>query len=109
MLTEHLSPAVSRERSQQQISVLLVDDDDQYAAYVRSVFDETTSLLVDLRHIRYLRDIQHALQSKAFSVVLLDVNLPDGNGLNWLQGHHEQVQAAVVVLTGNPDYSSRDD
>jgi two-component system cell cycle sensor histidine kinase/response regulator CckA len=108
MLTEHLTPAASSEHAQHQISVLLVDDDDQYAAYVRSVFDETTSLLVDLHHVRYLEHIQPALQTKAFSVVLLDVNLPDGNGLNWLQRHHEELQAAVVVLTGNPDYSLRD-
>jgi PAS domain S-box-containing protein len=108
MLTEHSSPPASRARSQQQISVLLVDDDDQYAAFVRSVFDETTSLVVDLQHVRYLGDIVPTLQTRDFSVVLLDVNLPDGNGLNWLQDHHDRLEAAVVVLTGNPDYSFSD-
>jgi PAS domain S-box-containing protein len=108
MLTEHLTPAALSEHTQQCISLLLVDDDDQYAAFVRSVFEETTSLVVDLEHVRYLRDVEPTLRARAFSVVLLDVNLPDGNGLNWLHAHQNQLQAAVVVLTGNPDYSLHD-
>ena len=109
MLTEHLTPAVSSDYTRYQISVLLVDDDDQYAAFVRSVFEETTSLVVDLLHVRGLRDILPTLQSRTFSVVLLDVNLPDGNGLMWLQHHHDRLEAAVVVLTGNPDYSQHEE
>jgi PAS domain S-box-containing protein len=109
MLTERRISTAASDLIRHEISVLLVDDDDQYAAFVRSVFDETTSLIVDLRHVRCLRDILPALQTRAFSVVLLDVNLPDGNGLTWLRDHHERLEAAVVVLTGNPDYSLHDE
>jgi PAS domain S-box-containing protein len=105
MLTEHLTPSAGLHGTRHHISVLLVDDDDQYAAFVRSVFDETSSLEVELKHLRCLRDILPALEHQPFSVILLDVNLPDGNGLTWLRAHHESLDAAVVVLTGNPDYS----
>jgi PAS domain S-box-containing protein len=109
MLTEHLISTAPLARSRHRISVLLVDDDDQYAAFVRSVFDETPSLEVELAHVRCLRDVLPALALRPYSVVLLDVNLPDGNGLDWLQRHHGGVEAAVVVLTGSPDYSLQDD
>jgi len=109
MLTSHMTPSVGLNRARHHISVLLVDDDDQYAAFVRSVFDESSSLEVELKHLRCLRDILPTLERQPFSVILLDVNLPDGNGLNWLRGHHDSLEAAVVVLTGNPDYSLHDE
>ena len=109
MLTEHLTSPASPARIRHRISVLLVDDDDQYAAFVRSVFDETPSLEVELAHVRCLRDLLPALALRPYSVVLLDVNLPDGNGLEWLQRHHGGVEAAVVVLTGSPDYGVQDE
>jgi PAS domain S-box-containing protein len=92
-----------------QISVLLVDDDDQYAAFVRSVFEETSTLEVELQHVRLLRDIPAALGARSFAVVLLDVNLPDGNGLAWLRANRDSFTAAVVVLTSNPAYSTDDE
>ena len=62
MLTEHLTSPASSARIRHRISVLLVDDDDQYAAFVRSVFDETSILEVELRHIRCLRDVLRSHQ-----------------------------------------------
>ena len=109
MLTEHLTSPASLARIRHRISVLLVDDDEQYAAFVRSVFDETPSLEVELAHVRLLRDLLPALALRPYSVVLLDVNLPDGNGLEWLQRHHTGIEAAVVVLTGSPDYTVQDE
>src|SRR6188768_1095797 len=109
MLTSHMTPSVGLNRARHHISVLLVDDDDQYAAFVRSVFDESSSLEVELKHLRCLSDVLPTLERQPFSVILLDVNLPDGNGLNWLRGHHDSLEAAVVVLTGNPDYSLHDE
>ena len=109
MLTAHLTPSAGLDRDRHQISVLLVDDDDQYAAFVRTVFEQSPSLEVELQHLRCLRDVLPTLQRQPFSVILLDVNLPDGNGLNWLRAHHESLAAAVVVLTGNPDYTLHDE
>jgi len=108
MLTEHLTPATTLAQARHRIAVLLVDDDDHYAGFVRSVFEETSNLVVELQHVRYLRDVFPTLESHNFSVILLDVNLPDGNGLSWLRANHERLEAAVVVLTGTP-LNSRDD
>src|SRR5688572_32997859 len=101
MLTEHLTPATTRAPARHRIAVLLVDDDDQYAGFVRSVFEETSNPVVELQHVRYLRDVLPTLETHNFSVILLDVNLPDGNGLSWLRANRERLEAAVVVLTGD--------
>ena len=109
MLTEHLTPATRLASACHRISVLLVDDDDQYAAFVRSVFEETSNLVVELQHVRYLRDVLPTLEAHRFAVVLLDVNLPDGNGLSWLRANRERLEAAVVVLTNEPSNTPDDE
>jgi PAS domain S-box-containing protein len=102
MLTERLSPAVLQPNAGNRIAVLLVDDDDQYAAFVQSVFAVTGSLEIDLTHVRSLRELRRQLEGGAFEVILLDVNLPDGDGVEWLRTTRTGLQAAVIVLTGDP-------
>ena len=102
MLTEHLTPPVRPADTRDRISVLLVDDDDQYAAFVRRVFEETAMLDIDLTHVGSLRRVGPLLDARAFSVVLLDVRLPDGDGLQWLEQHGAGLETAVIVLTGDP-------
>ncbi len=41
--------------------------------------------------------------------MLLDVNLPDGNGLEWLRANRSRVQAAVIVLTGFAEFDSMEE
>jgi CheY-like chemotaxis protein len=103
MLTEHMTPSVSAPRATQPISVLLVDDDEWYASFVRSVFDNATGLEVALHHLPRLADVLPHLEREPCSVILLDANLPDGDGLQWLLRHRPNLQAAVIVLTSDPD------
>jgi hypothetical protein len=110
ILTEHLTPAVpTAAHARHPISVLLVDDDEQYAGFVRSVFEETATLDIQLRHVRRLSDVLPRLAEEPASVVLLDVNLPDGDGLAWLLRNRPTLQAAVIVLTADPDYGLQED
>jgi PAS domain S-box-containing protein len=91
------------------VSVLIVDDDAAYVEFVRHIFEEARPLRFELVHVTRLADILPALASGSISVVLLDVNLPDGNGLEWLRAHRPQVQAAVIVLTGFIEFDSIDE
>jgi PAS domain S-box-containing protein len=68
------------------------------------VFEETASLEITLACVSSLRDVLPRLQVETFSVILLDIDLPDGNGLEWLERHGACLQAAVIVLTSNPNY-----
>jgi PAS domain S-box-containing protein len=42
-------------------------------------------------------------------VVLLDVNLPDGNGLEWLARNRRRIDASVIVLTSIAGYAAGPD
>ncbi|MFW6254002.1 MAG: sigma-54-dependent transcriptional regulator [Chitinivibrionales bacterium] len=51
-----------------------------------------------------LKEAREAMQSEVFDVVLLDLGLPDGNGLDWIEElrmQHESV--AIIVITGLSD------
>ena len=88
------------------VSVLIVDDDAAYVDFIRTVFEESKALRFDLQHVTRLSQVLPALASGRISVVLLDVNLPDGNGLEWLRANRSRVQAAVIVLTGFSEFDS---
>ena len=90
-------------------SVLIVDDDAGYVEFIRHVFEETRSVEFELIHVNRLGDILPVLEGGGINVVLLDVNLPDGNGLQWLRGNRVRVPAAVIVLTGFMEFDSTED
>jgi PAS domain S-box-containing protein len=100
MLTPSLGP-VAASPAIQRTAVLLVDDDQQYAAFVRQVFEDSTAADIDVEHVTSLREVLPRLARQPFSVLLLDVNLPDGDGLEWLIRHRPHLHPAVIVLTGD--------
>src|SRR4051812_18480048 len=102
----HGGSRLSGHSSAAAISVLIVDDDDAYATLIGHVFARTTSPQLELHHVRYLKDVLPALATTPASVVLLDVNLPDGNGLEWLRANRARVDAAVIVLTDMAEFSA---
>ena len=91
------------------VSVLIVDDDAAYVDFIRTVFEESKALLFELIHVTRLSQVLPALAATPISVVLLDVNLPDGNGLEWLRANRLRVQAAVIVLTGFAEFDSMEE
>jgi two-component system, cell cycle sensor histidine kinase and response regulator CckA len=91
------------------VSVLIVDDDAAYVDFIRSVFEESKAQRFELVHVTRLSQVLPALASGHISVVLLDVNLPDGNGLEWLRANRSRVQAAVIVLTGFAEFDSSEE
>jgi len=51
-----------------------------------------------------LGEARNAVQSRRFDAVLLDLNLPDGNGLEWVPVlRDEQPDVAIIVITGQGD------
>ncbi|MBQ0947381.1 SpoIIE family protein phosphatase [Streptomyces sp. RK76] len=81
-------------------SVLLVEDDPGDALLVEELVADST-LKMDLRWVRSMAEAREALAAERPDCVLLDLNLPDTQGLEAVSGirvHADQV--AVVVLTG---------
>ncbi len=51
-----------------------------------------------------LAEAREALSATRFDAILLDVNLPDGNGLDWIVELRESFpQVAIIVITGRGD------
>jgi two-component system cell cycle sensor histidine kinase/response regulator CckA len=86
--------------------ILIVDDDDQYAAFVREALLKSVGPELEMLHASTLLAAQAILETTRISVVLLDVHLPDGDALHWLRTRRSQIQAAVIVLTGDTHYSA---
>jgi DNA-binding NtrC family response regulator len=80
-------------------SILLVDDDPQFLDVV-SAFAEAKHC-----HVTGAASLAHAFRLTAerhFDLLLLDLSLPDGNGLELLERLDAQQTGQVVVVTGHP-------
>jgi PAS domain S-box-containing protein len=91
------------------ISVLIADDDQDYVRFVREILADSRKQQFTIQHVTHLSQILPALKARKTRVLLLDIHLPDGNGLEWLRRHRADVQAAVVMMTGDTDYDDADD
>ena len=76
-----------------------LDDADFLAASLRR-----HNVDVDLTHVATLRDATRRLQADQFDVVLLDLHLPDGSGMECVDAIQSADQTTpVVVLSGQDD------
>jgi serine phosphatase RsbU (regulator of sigma subunit) len=99
------APAAARERTGalpgfERHSVLLVEDDPGDALLVEELFADST-IEADLVWVRSLAEAVRSLAEAAPDCVLLDLHLPDGQGMEALSAVLESAgRTAVVVLTG---------
>jgi len=82
-------------------AILMVDDEPAvlfgYARYFAQAGYETADAAS-------LAEARKAVQARRFDAVLLDLNLPDGNGLDWIPALREEHPAvAIIVITGQGD------
>ena len=86
------------------LRVLLVEDNPTDALLVEVALEEMTAPAPSLLHVELLAEARTALEGGEFDVALIDLNLPDGEGL----GNFETLQALapatpMIVLTGLAD------
>ena len=85
------------------LRVLLVEDNPADARLVREMLKESHRP-VELTHAPRLRDALEFLRTQGFNAILLDLNLPDSEGMNtFLRARAEAMHAPIVVLTGVAD------
>lgn len=93
----------STQRVAHRLSLLVVEDERPLARLWATELDQ----LVDATLAHTLEEARAKLRGKAFDVMLLDLQLPDGHGLDLLKEVTDRGdETAVIILTGNADLNS---
>ena len=84
--------------------ILLIEDNDDDALLIREAIGTVRGVQVDLKHADTLSAGLDVLERKDTDVVLLDLSLPDSQGLGTVAKVREQAaEVPIVVLTGFDD------
>lgn len=107
-LGEQLDSFDSKPTTLGDISVLVVEDNLLNREVVRGYLD---NLGLDYQLAETLADAEHRLLQGQFDVVLLDMHLSDGHGLEWYQTRFTDLELThspvVMALTGDVDQQAR--
>ena len=83
---------------------LLVEDNEGDHRLLKAALAEVNDHQIELGHVSRLADAVNWLAREKFDVILLDLSLPDSQGLNTLiQGRQAAPGVPIVVLTGMDD------
>lgn len=83
---------------------LLVEDSEGDHRLLKAALAEVNDPQIELCHVSRLADAVNWLAREKFDVILLDLSLPDSQGLNTLtQGRQAASGVPIVVLTGLDD------
>jgi PAS domain S-box-containing protein len=83
-------------------SVLLVEDNDDDAALIARVLSRFSRIQFEVSRVNSVAAAQQELRERRFDAILVDLGLPDSEGLASFDGIHTHAGgAAVVVLTGD--------
>jgi two-component system, cell cycle sensor histidine kinase and response regulator CckA len=86
------------------IKILLIEDNPGDVLLLQETLSEITFVELELVHVDRLKNALKKLSSEDFDVILLDLVLPDSNGLDTFIQIQEQTPATpIVVLTGMTD------
>ena len=92
-----------KQNSQTEHHILIIEDDVTLAGCLcRALQSNGTEVLycTTLREARQLLEKQQT-EGEQYALVLLDVNLPDGNGFDFLQEIKSKYDICVIMLTAN--------
>src|SRR5687767_4503237 len=88
------------------VKILLVEDNAGDARLLREALAESPANGFELFHALRLSDALQQLEADVFDIVLLDLTLPDGQGMETVRRMHEGAGGIpIVVLTGLKDDS----
>jgi diguanylate cyclase (GGDEF)-like protein/PAS domain S-box-containing protein len=84
--------------------VLLIEDNPGDARLLREMLNDQGLHQIELAHVERLRDAQRHLAERAVDLILLDLGLPDAQGLGAVrQAHAVAPRVPLVVLTSLDD------
>ncbi|MGK2856299.1 MAG: EAL domain-containing response regulator [Thermoanaerobaculia bacterium] len=84
--------------------LLLVEDNSGDARLIREIFNERGSRDTELTHVTSMGEAEATLKENAFDIILVDLGLPDSNGLEAVRRARAAApRTPLVVLTGRDD------
>ncbi len=90
--------------SPEEIRILLLEDNPGDALLLHVVAREAETAQLKIEHVQRLSEGIERLRGRAFDVILLDLSLPDSQGLDTLGRALEHASdTPVVVFTGTED------
>src|ERR1700734_703808 len=88
------------------IKILLVEDNDDDALLLRSMLGRRRSHAAKLERAKCVREAEQYLAQETFDIILLDLGLPDAQGIDALRRVRSAApHVALAVLTGLDDES----
>jgi two-component system, cell cycle sensor histidine kinase and response regulator CckA len=91
-------------RGENTIEVLLVEDNPGDVRLLQAFLDEVASVQFELTNAKDLNEALNCLAQETFDVVLLDLALPDSQGLEtFVAIRHQAFALPIIVLTGLDD------
>jgi two-component system cell cycle sensor histidine kinase/response regulator CckA len=86
------------------INILLVEDNPGDAGLVKEMLADTDAFQFKLVHCDRLGKAEEILRTRSFDVILLDLSLPDGQGLDTvIQTRSATTKIPIVVMSGLGD------
>jgi len=88
------------------ISILLIEDNSGDRRLISEMLAEASNVTFDVKYADRLQAATEYLDQNRVEVILLDLGLPDSQGLETLKRVYTQVsELPIVVLTGSPGLS----
>lgn len=104
VLSRQASPAAYRQQIPSTVRVLLIEDDANDVFLIRHMASRVKDLQIEIEHCDRLSSGIALLSEKRFDVVLTDLGLPDGKGLEpFIKTHALYPYIPVIILTGLAD------
>lgn len=85
------------------VSILLLEDTASDAEFIQASLQPPAEVSFQIRHFERLRDAISALDTNDFDAALIDLNLPDAQGLETVRALRSVTQLPLVVLSSVDD------
>ena len=88
------------------IRVLLIEDERDVADFEKMALDKYKPIKFDVTHVMSLKESLKIIGKKFFDVILLDLMLPNGQGLETFNVVHNKCNdVPIVIVSGFEDYA----
>ena len=88
------------------VTILIVDDSKTFNNMITYLFKDFNYDVIQAYNLADAKDI---LQTQKIDYIILDLNLPDGNGEDLISTVHSTSLAKVIVMTGDQNAYQRDE